>query len=232
MRNVLLIGRRELRAYFATRIALWLLFASGLFCGFFLFTAGDESEIRHTMVPIFLLTGFRPAPGVPPIVLLTVGVARIVAVVLVPMIAARLFVEEKQTRTIELLFTSPASDSEIILGKWLGAAVLYLLILAVPLAELAFAGLTRGVDWWTLPQFCPALILPAFAVLAIGEGLSMSTRHQVLAAAGTMAAQAGLFWYFRDGLLTPIGSLSCAVLMLSGWFFTARSIRIHRSQLV
>lgn len=64
---------------------------------------------------------------------------------MIPLIAARLFVEERQSRTIELLFTSPASDREIILGKWLGAVTLYLLILAVSLVELAWS--PWGAAW-------------------------------------------------------------------------------------
>src|SRR5258708_27830210 len=41
------------------------------------------------------------------------------------MITMRLFAEEKRTGTIELLATSPVSDVEVILGKWLSAVILY-----------------------------------------------------------------------------------------------------------
>ena len=59
------------------------------------------------------------------------GNASVVGLFLIPLISMRLFAEEKRTGTIELLMTSPISDWEIILGKWLGAMVMYLCVLAI-----------------------------------------------------------------------------------------------------
>ena len=57
------------------------------------------------------------------------GNASVVGLFLIPLISMRLFAEEKRTGTIELLMTSPISDWEIILGKWLGAMSMYLCVL-------------------------------------------------------------------------------------------------------
>ena len=51
------------------------------------------------------------------------GNTSVIGLFLIPLITMRLFAEEKRTGTIELLLTSPISDWEIILGKWLGAMV-------------------------------------------------------------------------------------------------------------
>ena len=58
------------------------------------------------------------------------GNASVVGLFLIPLISMRLFAEEKRTGTIELLLTSPINDWEIVLGKWLGAMVMYLCVLA------------------------------------------------------------------------------------------------------
>jgi len=174
MRNIRLIARRELRAssnqnrrVVIARAGMVLRVAS---------LHWRRERGRHAMGPVFLLTGFR-ADRPLSVVLLMVAVAPIVTLTLIPLIAARLFVEEKQTRTIETLFTSPISDYEIILGKWLGAVSMYVLILALSLAELAAIRLFRSVDWSTVTPYYSALALQGCGVLAVGECLSMSTKH-------------------------------------------------------
>src|SRR5499427_6641508 len=65
------------------------------------------------------------------------GFAATVALFLIPMITMRTFAEEKRTGTIELLLTSPVTDIEIIIGKWLGAMLLYLCILGMSMLNIA-----------------------------------------------------------------------------------------------
>ena len=49
----------------------------------------------------------------------------IIILFIMPMITMRTYAEEKRSGTIELLLTSPLTDLEIILGKFLGALGLY-----------------------------------------------------------------------------------------------------------
>ena len=53
---------------------------------------------------------------------------------LMPMVTMRTYSEEKRSGTIELLLTSPLTDLQIILGKFLGALALYAIMLAVTAA--------------------------------------------------------------------------------------------------
>ena len=51
--------------------------------------------------------------------------AAVIILFVMPMITMRTYSEEKRSGTIELLLTSPLTDLEIILGKFLGAMGLY-----------------------------------------------------------------------------------------------------------
>jgi len=71
------------------------------------------------------------------------------------MMTMRLFAEEKRTGTIELLATSPIRDTEIIIGKWLAALLLYAVLLLfsainfapVPLRPIPTGSPSPSVTW-------------------------------------------------------------------------------------
>src|SRR5215813_9419696 len=123
MRNVWIICRKELGSYFSSPVAYFLLTMFAVVFGFFFWTALGyfaEASIRMQMsgqsFPLNLNEQLiRP-------LLQNVSV---IGLFLIPMITMRLFAEEKRTGTIELLATSPVTDIEIILGKWLASLVLY-----------------------------------------------------------------------------------------------------------
>jgi ABC-2 type transport system permease protein len=100
---------------------------------------------------------------------------------LVPLITMRLFAEEKRTGTMELLLTSPVTDNEIILGKWLGSMLLYLCILAMSMLNIAL------LFAWGRPDIKPVLVaylgllLQGGCLLAIGGFISTLTRNQIIA---------------------------------------------------
>jgi ABC-2 type transport system permease protein len=109
------------------------------------------------------------------------GFGSTISLFLIPMITMRLFAEEKRSGTIELLLTSPITDLQIILGKWLGSLLLYLCILAMSMLNLAL------LFAWGKPDIRPVLIaylgllLQGGCLLAIGEFISTTTRNQIIA---------------------------------------------------
>ena len=62
------------------------------------------------------------------------GILTVVLLFLIPLITMRLYAEEKRSGTIELLLTSPLTDIQIILGKFLGALGLYAVLILLDLA--------------------------------------------------------------------------------------------------
>ena len=57
----------------------------------------------------------------------------VIVLFLLPMVTMRTYSEEKRSGTIELLLTSPVTDFQIVMGKFLGAMALYAAMLAVTL---------------------------------------------------------------------------------------------------
>ncbi len=71
----------------------------------------------------------------------------VVALFVAPMLTMRLFAEEKRQGTIELLATSPVTDLQVVMGKFLAAAGLYALMI--------LAGLVNVALIWTYASSTP-----------------------------------------------------------------------------
>ncbi|MEZ5391537.1 MAG: ABC transporter permease subunit [Bryobacterales bacterium] len=83
------------------------------------------------------------------------------------------------------LLTSPVSDYEIILGKWLGAMLLYACMLTVSLINFAVLFYFTTPDWRALAVGYLGVLLVGGALLAIGEFISTLTKNQIVAGALT-----------------------------------------------
>lgn len=194
MRNVLTIGRKELKSYFASPIAWLLLSMFAVIFGFFFWNAvgyfvsvSMQSQMMGRQFPMNVNEMIiRP-------LLMNVSV---IGLFLVPMITMRLFAEEKRQGTIELLLTSPVRDWEIILGKWLAALMLYVSLLAVTAVNFLFLFAYGKPDWKPLLIGYLGLVLQAGALLAVGTFISTMTRNQIIAGAATFGACL-LLWVFE-----------------------------------
>jgi ABC-2 type transport system permease protein len=179
VRNVLLICQKELKSYFASPIAYLLMAFFALIFGFGFFTA-TRDFVRFSF-QAQMMGQQQPMNVNEQIIRPLLGFASTIALFLIPMITMRLIAEEKRTGTIELLMTSPVKDIEIILGKWLGAMLLYLCVLAMSMINLAM------LFAWGKPDIKPVLIaylgliLQGGCLLAIGTFISTTTRNQIIA---------------------------------------------------
>jgi ABC-2 type transport system permease protein len=185
MRNIFTICRKEIGAYFASPIAYLLLALFGLVNGFFfyIYTAGFvESGMRQQMM------GQGQAMNVNEWVIAPVlSNASVIGLFLIPLISMRLFAEEKRSGTIELLMTSPLHDWEIVLGKWLGAMVMYLCVLGMAAINIATLFAWGRPDWRPALTGFLGLILQGGCILAIGTFISTMTKNQIIAGAATFS---------------------------------------------
>ena len=193
MKNVLLICHKELKSYFASPIAYLLMAFFGLIFGFGFYTA--TRDFYRFSFQAQMMGQAQPMNVNDQIIRPLLGFASTVALFLIPMITMRLFAEEKRMGTIELLLTSPIKDIEIILGKWLGAMILYLCVLGMSVLNLAL------LFAWGKPDLKPVLvaylglILQGGVLLAIGAFISTTTRNQIIAGVATFAVCL-LLWVF------------------------------------
>lgn len=186
MRNVLIICRKELRSYFVSPIAYLLLTMFAVIMGFFFWNAlgyfvymGIESQMQGEMYPMNVNEQvIRPL----------LSNMSVVGLFLIPMITMRLFAEEKRSGTIELLATSPVRDTEVIVGKWLAAVVMYGCLMLLTALNFLFLFKYGNPDWKPLAIGYLGLLLQAAALLAIGTFISTLTKNQIVAGAATFGA--------------------------------------------
>ncbi|HUK15695.1 MAG TPA: ABC transporter permease [Bryobacteraceae bacterium] len=179
MKQVLLICNKEFKSYFSSPIAYLLMAFFGLIFGYGLYTATAQTvtlSLRSQM-----MGQSQPINLNDQIIGPLLGFASTIALFLVPMITMRLIAEEKKTGTIELLLTSPVKDYQIILGKWLGAMLLFLCILGMSVINILMLFAWGKPDWKPVLIAYLGLILQGGTLLAIGLFVSTTTRNQIIA---------------------------------------------------
>jgi ABC-2 type transport system permease protein len=113
------------------------------------------------------------------------SIAPIIFLILIPAITMKSFSEEKRTGTIELLFTRPISDLQIILAKYLASLTLVLLSIIPTLIyyiSIHYLGDPVGIidDGVTIASFL-GLFLVGSVFVAIGIFVSSLTSNQIVA---------------------------------------------------
>lgn len=183
MNNILIICQKELKSYFVSPIAYGLMAFFALIAGYFFYIAtgyfvqaGMQSQMMGRPMPMSINEQIlRP-------VLMNLSV---VGLFIIPMITMRLFAQEKSTGTIELLVTSPVHDLEIIIGKWLGALIMYASIVIVGLTSTLFVFVYGKPDWKPVLVGLLGLILQGGCLLALGTFISNTTKSQIVAGVAT-----------------------------------------------
>ncbi len=185
MRNILIICRKELKSYFSSPIAYLLMAIFAVIFGFFFYSAtaffvmrGMEMQMSGRGAPMNV-NDYVIGP--------LLGNASVVGLFLIPMITMRLFAEEKRSGTMELLMTSPVRDIEIILGKWLGALLMYLSVVGISALNILTLFAYGKPDWKPILVAYLGLILQGGCLLAIGTFISTTTRNQIIAGGATFA---------------------------------------------
>ena len=185
MSNILAIAQKELKAYFASPIAYVIIGLFALVFGFFYYI-GVGIFIQQS-AQMMGLQG-SPAQNVNEQVIRPMFLnASVILLFVLPMITMRTYSEEKRSGTIELLLTSPLTDVQIIMGKFLGALALYAAMLAVTLIHVGVLFALGNPEWKPVATGYLGLLLMGGSFIAIGLLISSFTRNQIIAVMGTFA---------------------------------------------
>jgi ABC-2 type transport system permease protein len=185
MRNTLAIAHKELRSYFASPIGYIVLGFFALLYGWFYVTMLNYF-VRQSMQASQFGGPSADAMNVNQMMLrpLLQNVT-ILLLFLMPMVTMRSYAEEKRSGTIELLLTSPLTDLEIILGKFLGAISLWAMALAVSMIHIAILFAYGRPEWKPIATAYLGLLLMGGCFISVGLLISSLTNNQIVAGMAT-----------------------------------------------
>jgi len=106
---------------------------------------------------------------------------RLALLLTLPFITMRLFAEERKLGTVELLYTYPLRDSEILGGKFLASVVIFTLMLALTLLYPVFTYSIHAFPLFPLFAGYLGLFLIGCSFIACGVFISSLTESTVLA---------------------------------------------------
>ena len=174
MSGALAVYQKEIAIYFRSPIAYFVvavfLVGTGYFFLYNIFFTGDA-----TMAGTFLNMG-------------------LLLLLLIPLLSMRLFASEESAGTMELLLTLPLRPWEIVLGKYLGAVTILIVIAAGTAVDLIPLYLFGTPETMTIVSGYLGFLLLGAACLAIGQLASALTKNQIVAALITAAVLLAL-WF-------------------------------------
>jgi gliding motility-associated transport system permease protein len=208
LRNISAITGKELRSYFASPVA-WVLM--GLFAAIFgyFYTVYLAYFVQNSMQSQF--------GGGPSTMNVNMSMIRpllqnasVLVLFILPMVTMRTYSEEKRSGTIELLLTSPLTDVQIIVGKFLGALGLYAALLLVTLLYVALLFIYGNPEWRPLVSGYLGLLLQGACFIAIGLFISSTTKNQMVAGTATFIVL--LFFWIISWFAQSVGPTAGAIL--------------------
>ncbi|HLK12576.1 MAG TPA: ABC transporter permease subunit [Candidatus Binatia bacterium] len=199
MKKALAICRRELAAMFGGPLAWVLTGVFALLTGYFFY-----SDLTFFV----LFGGANLAEGLWRFVFLDF---RLVALLVTPLLTMRLIAEERKLGTLELLWTFPLRDGELLAGKLLAALALYLVMLATTLVGPLVLHVLHPFAWGPLLAGYTGLVLLGAAFIACGLAASAITENQVVSAMLTYGVL--VFFWFVSWNEAAIGSAIAPVLL-------------------
>jgi len=192
------IAWKEFRSLFASPLA-WVILAviQLILAWVFLF------QLSQYMDNLPRIQQLANPPGITEIVVAALfGFAAILLLMAVPLLTMRLFSEERRNHTLTLLLSAPVSNTEIVLGKFVGLLSFLVVMLGLCLLMSASLALGGTIDWGLIAANSLGLLLLVGAFAALGLFISSLTQHPTIAAFATFGALL-LLWILNSVVQDP-----------------------------
>lgn len=195
MSNVWTIARREYKLYFNSAIAYVVAFFFMILMGYFFY-----AEMQNAFIQSQYSSSYTPT------VQSLIGPLATLLLFVMPAITMRSISEEMRMGTMELMLTAPVKDWELVVGKWLGAFLFMLSLLALTwVFPIAMNFMVKpGIDQGMLLASYVGLILMVASLTAIGVFISSLFSNQIVAFFVSLAVVL-LFWLVRTPSSTTGG---------------------------
>jgi len=194
MNKIFFIAKKELSTYFKSPVAYIILVLTISIFNIFFFMIIDQNR-EASLRDIFHLMEFM-------------------FVFLVPLITMRIFSEEKLTGTMEFLMTAPVTNTDIVLGKYVGVLIFFSIMIGMTFVYYAVIEYFGSPDQMATLTGYIGLWLEGAFFLAIGMLASAWTRNQIIAAMVSYMILFLLYFsssfthYFNGSIKTVIQQIS------------------------
>lgn len=176
------ILKRELSSYFNSAVAYVVMAVYFLFSGLFfsmICIENDTASLSYVFGNMFIIILF-----------------------IIPIITMKSFSEEKRQRTDQALLTSPTSLFEIVMGKFLGALILFAICSLIFVVYALVISFFTSPDWAVVLCTVLGLLLLGSALIAIDIFISVLTESMIISAVAGMGV--GLLIYMLSNLSSNI----------------------------
>jgi ABC-2 type transport system permease protein len=184
MKGILAIFRREMGSYFVSPIAYIVIGFFLLITGYF-FSNILSFLMQQAMMAQMQSQGQPPQDiDVPSLVIRNfTGIVSTIVLFMIPMLTMGVYAEERKRGTMEMLMTSPISELQIVLGKYLASLALFVvMLLPTMIYHLVMARYSDpAIPWKVLLSGYLGIFLLGGVLLALGGFISALTESQIIA---------------------------------------------------
>lgn len=202
MKSIWIIAKKEFRTFFDSLAAYILLIVFLGLSGFFTWLFGSDIFFvgQATLMPFF-------------------SIAYWTLFFFIPALTMKMLAEEKKSGTLELLFTKPITDWQIVVGKFLSIMLLISVALFLTVPYYISVSFLGPIDHGSVLSGYFGMLLMSAAFTSIGLFTSSITDNQIVAF--LLALFIGVFFLIIFDVLA--GSFSGSV----AYFFNYLSLSTH-----